>query len=404
MATFNLQRFTKVNTLRSINRQLLFQFLRPYKDFFLSRGVNLKSLESSENPEYGELVGVFMNPDADTPHDLAEALYFINEMATEDGMDQLLEEAEKREVHIDYLPESTPEDIAIQVWIADREIVERKHAEQFLTKPRSFEYYQSAAEPKPIGKITDEKLSRLEKDLNIYFIWKKRGKTCKVFAYPKNDETWFLVRRGEPYKREGSIKNGESKSIFYRPEAFDVVVYNETIGEIRINANVVWLKRIYRQFFGKHFFGDTDFFPGTQKYTLDPLRRDGAAALVCSDVEGLEWVLLKELHYYWGGPYCEIEIRKADNLFAAFESSNRSIQRKARMSKAKFQVKFNNAKRPRTLTIRPPNIANFTRDDDSVIGEIWLARRGFIMNAPEKNKGPQERKYKQNVFFESPMA
>ena len=96
------------------------KFLLPYNDFFLSRGVGLELQEETGELDYNGLVHVFMHPDADTPHDLAEALYFINEMATADRMDQLLEEAENRDVHIDYHPDSTPEDIAIQVWLADR--------------------------------------------------------------------------------------------------------------------------------------------------------------------------------------------------------------------------------------------------------------------------------------------
>jgi hypothetical protein len=382
MTTLNLRRFTRVETLRTIKQELLVEFLLPYNDFFLSRGVSLESQTDSEELDYKGLVNVFMHPDADTPDGLAEALYFINEMANADGMDQLIEEAEKGEIQIDYHPDSTPVDIAIQVWLTDREIVERKHAEQFLIRPKSFEYFQSEAQPTPIGRVTRQKLQALERDLNDWFEKKKRGRTCKVYAYPKGVETWFLVRHGEPYKREGGIKDGESTSVFFRPETFDVVVYNSTIGEIRMNAGLVGIKRLYRQKFGKHFFEDEDFFPGTGKYTLNPLKSDGEAALVCSDVEGLEMVLLKELHFYWGGPFGEIEIRKASNVLAALSWRNRQIQDNARLVRAKFHVKFENARNPRTLIIRPPNIANFTRDGDSVIGETWLAKRGFVLNVP----------------------
>ena len=386
MATLNLRRFTRAETLRSIYQELLVEFLLPYNDFFLSRGVSLGPQKDSGELDYKGLVNIFMNPDADTPDELAEALYFINEMATADGMDELLEEAEKSKVHVDYLPKSTPEDIAIQVWLADREIVERKHAEQFLTRPKSFEYFQSESEPTPIEKITRKKLQGLEKDLDNWFEKKKRGRTSKVFAYPKDDETWFLVRHGEPYKREGGIKNGESTSVFYRPETFDVVVYNETICEIRINAGTIGIKKLYRQKFGKHLFGNEDFFPGTGKYTLDPLKSNGETALVCSDIEGLERVLLKELHFYWGGPFGEVEIRKASDVLAALSWKDRQINENARLVRAKFQVKFKNATNPRILIIRPPNIANFTRDGDSVIGEIWLAKRGFVLNVAAEEK------------------
>ena len=382
MATVNLQRFSRVESLRAIQPELLAKFLLPYNDFFKARGVSLEPEAETGELDYKGLVNVFMHPDADTPHDLAEALYFINEMATAEGMDELLDEAERCEVVIDYHPDSTPEDVAIQVWLADREIVEKKHAERFLHRPKSFEYFQSETGSKALGKISRKKLEALEEDLDDYFEKKKRGRDCKVFVFPKGSEVWFLVRHGDPYKREGGIKDGQSTSVFYRPEIYDVVIYNSTIGEIRMNAGTMGIKKEYRNKFGKHLFGDVDYFPGTAKYTLDPLKSDGEAALVCSDVEGMEWVLLKELHFSWGGPFHEIEIRKADDLLAAFGGSDRKIMKNNRLVKAKFQVKFENAKSPRMLTIRPSNIANFHRDGDSAVAEIWLAKRGFVLNAP----------------------
>ena len=51
-----------------------------------------------------------------------------------------------------------------------------------------------------------------------------------------------------------------------------------------------------------------------------------------------------------------------------------------RIIRAGFQVKFSDAKRPRTLVIRPSNIAQYTRDSDSELLEDWMGRRGFIIN------------------------
>ena len=214
MTTLNLQRFTRVETLRAIKQELLAEFLQPYNYFFQSRGVSLSPQEDSGELDCKGLVNVFMHPDADTPDGLADALYYIHEMATTDGMDQLMEEAEKSAIRIAYHPGSTPEDIAIQVWLADREIVERKHAEQFLSRPKSFEYYQSANEPTSIGKLKNDTLRGIEKNLDDWFEKKKRGRTSRVFAFPRGAETWFLVRHGEPYKREGSIKDGDVQQCF----------------------------------------------------------------------------------------------------------------------------------------------------------------------------------------------
>ena len=52
----------------------------------------------------------------------------------------------------------------------------------------------------------------------------------------------------------------------------------------------------------------------------------------------------------------------------------------------RFQVKFADWKRPRSVTIRPSNIAHYTRDDDAELIEQWLRRRGFILTAEQREE------------------
>lgn len=48
----------------------------------------------------------------------------------------------------------------------------------------------------------------------------------------KPDFVWFLVRHGEAFTRESIIKDGESSSVYYSPEKYDLLVYNPETGEI----------------------------------------------------------------------------------------------------------------------------------------------------------------------------
>ena len=180
-------------------------------------------------------------------------------------------------------------------------------------------------------------------------------------------------------RREGSLVSGQPSSVFYRPEKYDVVVYEPAIGEFRMNACNKGEKDTFRKEFGRHLFNDEDFFPGTGKYTLEPLRTDGEASIVCTDIDGMEWVRLKEIQYFWGGAEKEIEIRKANDILAAYSGSGRAMPKKARIIRASFQVKFTDSKTARTVTIRPSNIAQYTRDSDASVVEDWLTRRGFII-------------------------
>jgi hypothetical protein len=54
---------------------------------------------------------------------------------------------------------------------------------------------------------------------------------------------------------------------------------------------------------------------------------------VCSDIEGIEWIRLKEVHFYWGGAEGEVEVRKAKDVFAAYVKRNATFPR-ARIIKA----------------------------------------------------------------------
>ncbi len=379
MATFNLRRFSSQEALRTIAPNHMIEFLTRHKAFFVQRGLALPAPAAAETLDYERLVAILMSPEDDTPPELAEALYLIHEMSTKEGMDSILEGVKAGDVKIDDSTELTPADVAVQVWLSAPEYLERKHAEQSVEHTRSFEYFQSnVATPPRIKRPTAAVQRALEKSLDDWFEEKKRGRGAKVITFPKGDEVWFLVRHGDLLKREGKYEHGESSTFVYRPEKYDVLVYNQQLGELRIHADTKGEKSLYRAKFGLHLFGREDFFPGQAKYTLKPLIALGKDSLTCGDIEGIDDVRLVELQIARGGPHQEIEIRKATDLFAVLEARGRSIHEKARLTKAKFRVKFTASKTPRTVTVKPPNVVLYGRDSDSALVEAWLTARGFI--------------------------
>ena len=384
MATYNLRRFSHAGGLKTIARKHLLGLLKPYMPYFDGRGLTLPQRADADGLDYDRLVNVLMNPGPDTPKGLVDALFLVHEMATREGMDALLEEAENNGISIDENSDPTAADVAVQVYLKNKGLLERKHAEQYLSHPRSFEYFQTKVEPIPKFKQPSEKaLAALEKDLDHWYEKKKRGKGSRVFVYPKKDGVWFLVRHGDPYKREGSLNGDQPSSVFYRPEKYDVLVYEPAIGEIRMHACGKGEKDLFRRQFGLHLFNDEDFFPGVRKYTLEPLRRNGEASIACTDVQGMEGVRLKEIHFFWGGAEKEVEVRKANDVFAAYTAKERTLPQRARIIRASFQVKFSDSKVARTVIIRPSNIAQYARDSDAAMVEDWLTKRGFILAEQE---------------------
>ncbi|GIW90169.1 MAG: hypothetical protein KatS3mg109_0601 [Pirellulaceae bacterium] len=380
MATYRLRRFSRPETLKAIAPERLYHFLRPHGAFLLSRGVALPQSSQDGELDYDKLVQVFMTPDSTTPKELIDALYYVDEMATSAGMDALLDEAAHRGLPLPPGCDHSPADIAVYMWLRYRDIVERKHAERYLTRIRSFDHYQmdrscASAMKHP----TDAQLAVIARELDDWFEEKKRGRGSRIIACEKDGIFWFLVRHGEPFKREESLDGDTASTVHYRPLRYDVVVYVPQTFELWIHARSVGEKQLYLAKFGKHLFGNENAFPGAEKYTLQPLRQLGEDALAPGDVTGIEWIKLREVQFYYGGEPWELVTHKCDDYFDLLKSKNRTFPASGRIVKATFQVKFSDAKTPRSVVIKPPNIAQFTRDDDSELVERWLEVRGFII-------------------------
>ena len=156
-----------------------------------------------------------------------------------------------------------------------------------------------------------------------------------------------------------------------------------------MHANTKGETKLYLACFGRIVFGDEEYFPPADKFSLDPLIDDGAKSLLCEDVEGLEEIRLVEYRRYWGGAFKEIEIRKATDIFAALSAREQELGSKGRLVGAAFKVKFTDLAKERSVTIRPPGNAKYERNEDSELIEVWLANRGFILE-PEADGNDDE--------------
>lgn len=395
MATLNPRRFASPDALKAPHPENLRALLAPHEDYLARRRAALRAAQAeqcAERPavdpaalDYEEISKILMAPDEETPAKLIDALYLVHEMATPDAMQQILAAVEATpaaaRVVLDLTPESTPADVALQLHLRAPELLGRLHAEQVVVAGRkSFECFlaRRAAEGPFVvpGRL---QLQVIEHALGQWFAAKKKGEAVRVLPHPGKGETWFTVRHGEAYRREGALNGSESTSVVYRPEKTDVVVYDHATNELRVNAGTVGEKELYRTTFGLHLFGAEDYFESkTRKHTLDPLRIDGPQSLVCTDVEGIEWIQLVEVSYYIGGVQNETLVRRATDLFAAIEGGAPPLLSKVPIVAARFRIKFKDSKRPRMAKIQPKS-ASFARDDDGRLVEAWLRLRGFTL-------------------------
>ncbi len=378
-SSYRLRRFSSPGCLKSVAPNLLREFLHPYNQTLAERGVDL----SSGAPiDYPKLAAVLMSPDHTMPDAMLDALFFVDEMSTPNCFDDLVTESQAWEIDLGSSMEPSAADLAVRIWLKNPDALERMHAERFLLKPKSFHSFLATASVLPaLEQPSPQKLAALEAELNDWFETRKRGRGTRVFVFIRENRAWFLIRHGEPYKREGTLEGDESSSVYYRPEKFDVLAYNGEVGELAIHAGTKGEQNTYCRAIGKHLFGSEEYFDISRldgKFTLRPIAEDGRACLSCADNEEIEEIQLVELHFRHDSHQYHVEVHKADDVFSALEDIGRQLSSQAILLKANFRVKFKNASRPRTLVVRPPAVTIFDRESDAEVLEKWLTARGFI--------------------------
>jgi hypothetical protein len=361
--------------------------LEPWREYLLVRGLELPE-ESTVATNYEALAHLLMNPDASTPKEMVDALYYINETASVETMDALLDQAKSSRIDIEHDPQTTVADVAIQMWLAAPEMLRERHAEVFAFRQKNFLYYGGAQGKRRLfAAIGDELRHQIEAELDDWFVEHRRGRGCRIFFFHHGDKVWILVRHGLPMRREASHgEEGQSSTEFYRPQQHDVLIYDSESDELGVHANTKGEIKLYLACLGRHLFNDKDHFPSVDKFSLDPLISHGANSLLCEDVEGLEAIRMVEYRRYWGGPHKEIEIRKSSDVFASLADRGLKLGSKGRLIGAVFKVKFTDSSKERSVTIRPPGIAKYERDQDSELIELWMKSRGFMpRRSPEKD-------------------
>lgn len=381
MASFNPRKFADPDRLRSIAPERLAAFMAPWRDYLRGRGFEFPASPPMEI-DHAALAEILMRPDAATPADMVDALYYVHETARADDMDQLLAAVRARGLSVIDDPAATPIDLAIDVWKEAPDVVRAHHAEAIAMRQQNFEYYGPSQPVRGAFPEIDDALRRLlESEFDDWFESHRRGRGCRMFIIRHPPMTWILVRHGQPMRREASQKDdGGVGTEFYRPQRHDVLIYDERSGDVGVHASTKGERNLYLRTLGRHLFSGEDHFPPAGRFTLAPLIADGRDALNVEDVDGIRGVRLVEYRRYWGGLHREMETRKAEDIFAALADRNMQGLAGGRLDSATFKVAFEDSAKERSVTIRPPGIARFERNDDSELIERWLRARGFILS------------------------
>ena len=402
--TYKPKRFTDIGLLKRLDFPLLIRLLEKHKSFFEAQ-VGFAWTHDPAEFSFDSLAKIMMNLDTVAPMELLESLYFIEQLSDDEYFDDLLEIARKH--HLDH-DVKTVQDLALLLQLECPDEVQQYHAfihrNDAQKRVKRFESYFSASEvPKRIRKITTRIREQMEIDLNLWAQEHKRGIGMRVFVTQEDNAVWFLIRHGQPMKRENTVtETGGNQQVFYRPEKFDIAIYYPDSDELAIGVRTKGQRLAYAEAIGRYCFGDEKYFSmeAEPKYTLAPLHENGVDALYSSiDIPEIEKVTLYELHIAREGKD-NFEMRRFHDLFQAFESERRDIttEKGIELIKAKFLFHYSD-KRTRIVTVMPPNTAIYDREAEHDLVHAWLVSRGFIIvkqPSPRKAYHDQSRSILEN--------
>lgn len=389
MTTYNPQHFRNLPLLRIIRAELLVRFFDPHRDFLNSRGAGLPDVTNPGALDYERLHGALLGPADHAPNELAESLYLIDEVASDDGIEALREEVRTKLPAFVIDPQWQDAEFAIAVWLRYPRVLEDAHARIHAFKQKRFFTWGSAADfiPDLPGDL-EAVVARISARLEVMFQQADNdrhgagqpARRFRVFHYISEENPGtvrFLIRHAGKLQNAPSVNAaGDSYLALFRPEIYDVVLFLHDTRELKIHAGSKMEQRLYAQVFGEKLCGDSETFVESGNYTLDPLR-EGPTALSTLDVAGIGRVRLVEIALNHGGENHEYEIRRATNIFATDFFRNGGFPDGVPIDKAIFRFTLAHSDRVRKVTITPPRTAVYTRDTDGLIIERWLQARGF---------------------------
>lgn len=387
MASFDPKVFTRPDGLKRITNANLIAFLEPYRSYLSGRGFSFPTDPALDFP-HEDLARLLMQYDENIPSDLVNGLYYIDEVASNETLDEMMERAQDAGIMLTVNGKSTPADVATQIWNAKPNLLIERAVRSLAFQKSSFMYFLGKkGKKRSLPATPDPDLKKLETLMDPWFESKQRGKGARVFAFPRTDKVWLLIRHGMPMIREGKHEDdGSSGVAFYRPQKHDVVIYDADQDVLAVNADTKGARTLYRESIGLVLFGDKDYFGEGEIFTLAPIRDDGADCLVSSDIDGIDRVRLRDVVRVLPGRIPITEITRASDLFAALGDHAVAKFKYGKLIAAKFGVLFSGARQERVVSVSKGS-ARYDRDTDAAAVEAWFEARGFYASENRDDSG-----------------
>lgn len=383
-SNFTPKHVSSSQLLAAVSPAVLYRFMKKYSEYFESEKV---MPSSAREIDHDRLSLVFATPNEAMPPRLMADLFYWDEVAEMGELEDLNEIAERH--GIKFGDEVTVEEAALLVRMNAPDDLEdlhaAYHAHGLLRRKKRFLSYFATVEKLPKWKKpTTQQLNRFAQDMDAWYESQKKGLGTRVSLVERDGAAWFIVRHGGTFKRENAVKNGQPDVVFYRPEAYDLLIYYHADGELAIynESNGKRERRAYCERLGKCLFKNATFFEqqDAAKFTLEPLREHGRDAMDCSEIPGLKAARLTYFRYQFGGANNHCVTHKAEDVFTGLENIGEEIPEGALL--VCMGVKLtpdNDIEGERTVKLYWPNVSVYDHERDAELAHRFLAEQGFIL-------------------------
>jgi hypothetical protein len=382
MERFGFRNFGVLSFLQQIDtRRFLVPLLRPHAAYLGSRGVFVEHLANTDADDR-RLLAVFNAADEELPPSLLEALCILDDLADEAGHDLILAELERDDIPLRAVlgDDLSHGEFAIAVFVRRPQLVREAHRQIALATLRSYHEFPAVRDAPIALAAATAKLPALEKLLGSWFESKNRTPACRIGLTGQNEDLWFEIVHGRPYRMIGTINAElEHDRVGYRPQQHDSVVFRRRGCVLEVNADTAGERDLYRQAFGMAFFENENHFLSRDVYSLESLRRPGAKLTM---VSGVEAARLTQLRAHVDDDQGSVHTWKNEDLLAAGGPLQSDGLARGKIMSASFLLTFATGGPPRPLEIRLPNVALYDRARDAGVTEDFLRANEFVIGRP----------------------
>jgi hypothetical protein len=381
MKTLKLKRFSHLTALKKVHSTLLKRLFDHFSAHFAE--LRIDPPDPSFNPDEYVLAALkLINNPKTLPVQFLDALSALDDLSSPTAFKSIESAPEWPALKPTLLPDSSRQDIVLQLWLQAPELITKLHNRLRLVRLSSFEHASHpvppGAQPPPVDPQDKLAILNLTMALDAWFANNNRGsETTRIEVYPIGPDFYFLIRHGGLFRHAAKVERQRTEFLHYRPERDDVVIYSPACHELRVNARSAAERNLYIAEFGAHFFGSPQYFSHRKTYSLEPLRVLGSDCLTAPASRGLGKIRLAEIEYKIPGENRSIVATADSDPGCLFKAGPNPIPQDSLLTRAIFEIQMAGSARFHPLEIKPPNFLKLSRSCDPDVIMSWLAHNQF---------------------------